>query len=27
VLSSGNVVLGGDRLLADTVLRHLRAFP
>jgi uncharacterized protein (TIGR03083 family) len=27
VLFSGNVVLGGDRLLADTVLRHLRAFP
>ena len=27
VLLSGNVVLGGDRLLADTVLRHLRAFP
>ena len=27
VLSSGNVVLGGDRTLADTVLRHLRAYP
>ncbi|MDH5224632.1 MAG: maleylpyruvate isomerase family mycothiol-dependent enzyme [Actinomycetota bacterium] len=27
VLLSGNVVLGGDRLLADTVLRNLRAFP
>ncbi|HET9310171.1 MAG TPA: maleylpyruvate isomerase family mycothiol-dependent enzyme [Actinomycetota bacterium] len=27
VLSSGAVVLGGDRQLADTVLRHLRAFP
>jgi uncharacterized protein (TIGR03083 family) len=27
VLLSGNVVLGGDRQLADTVLRHLRAFP
>lgn len=27
VLLSGNVVLGGDRMLADTVLRHLRAFP
>lgn len=27
VLLSGNVVLGGDRRLADTVLRHLRAFP
>ena len=27
VLSSGNVVLGGERLLADTVLRYLRAFP
>jgi uncharacterized protein (TIGR03083 family) len=27
VLLSGNVVLGGDRQLADTVLRHLRAYP
>jgi uncharacterized protein (TIGR03083 family) len=27
VLFSGNVVLGGDRRLADVVLRHLRAFP
>jgi uncharacterized protein (TIGR03083 family) len=27
VLFSGNVVLGGDRLLADTVLRSLRAYP
>ena len=27
VLLSGNIVLGGDRQLADTVLRHLRAFP
>jgi uncharacterized protein (TIGR03083 family) len=27
VLFSGNVVLGGDRLLADILLRHLRAFP
>jgi len=27
VLLSGNVVIGGDRQLADTVLRHLRAFP
>ena len=27
VLLSGNVVIGGDRGLADTVLRHLRAFP
>ena len=27
VLSSGNVVLGGDRTLADSVLRHLRAYP
>lgn len=27
VLFSGNVVLGGDSLIADIVLRHLRAFP
>lgn len=27
VLYSGNVVLGGDRQLADVVLRHLRAYP
>jgi uncharacterized protein (TIGR03083 family) len=27
VLFSGNVVLGGNRRLADTILRHLRAFP
>jgi uncharacterized protein (TIGR03083 family) len=27
VLFSGNVVIGGDRVLGDTVLRHLRAYP
>ena len=27
VLNSGAVVLGRDRGLADTVLRHLRAYP